>query len=53
MNSDIAKRAFEELSLAKRQNGAGPFGIEYLQAGGESMPLDDSFADIVVLAYAL
>jgi SAM-dependent methyltransferase len=41
------------LALAKRQNRALPFELEYLQACGESMPLADSFADTVVVAYAL
>src|SRR6266446_2623850 len=41
------------LSLAKRQSGAKSFAIECLQAGAESMPLADSFADTAVVAYAL
>lgn len=40
------------LALAKRQNRALPFDVEYLQACGESMPLVDAFADTVVVAYA-
>ena len=41
------------LSLAKRQSGAKSFAMECLQAGAESMPLADSFADTAVVAYAL
>jgi len=41
------------LSLAKRQSGAVSFAMECLQAGAESMPLADGFADTAVVAYAL
>jgi len=41
------------LSLAKRQSGAKSFAMECLQAGAESMPLADSFADTAVVVYAL
>jgi SAM-dependent methyltransferase len=41
------------LSLAKRQSRAVPFAMECLQAGAESMPLADGFADTAVVAYAL
>jgi ubiquinone/menaquinone biosynthesis C-methylase UbiE len=41
------------LSLARRQKGAMPFGLECLQADAECMPLVDGFADTVVVAYAL
>jgi SAM-dependent methyltransferase len=41
------------LSLAKRQSGSMPFAMECLQAGAESMPLADGFADTAVVAYAL
>ncbi len=41
------------LSLAKRQSGAIRFGLECRQAGAESMPIADRFADTVVFAYAL
>ncbi|WP_054312229.1 class I SAM-dependent methyltransferase [Mesorhizobium sp. 1M-11] len=40
------------LALAKRRNRALAFDVECLQAGGESMPLADGFADTVVVAYA-
>jgi ubiquinone/menaquinone biosynthesis C-methylase UbiE len=41
------------LSLAKRRSGDSPFALEYLQAGGENIPLADGCADTVVVAYAL
>jgi SAM-dependent methyltransferase len=41
------------LALASRQKDAAPFDLECLQAGGESMPFADGFADTVVVAYAL
>ncbi|RWM75938.1 MAG: class I SAM-dependent methyltransferase [Mesorhizobium sp.] len=41
------------LALAKRQNRALPFELEYLQACGESLPLVAGFADTVIVAYAL
>ena len=41
------------LSLAKRQSAAVPFAVECVQAGAESMPLADGFADTAVVAYAL
>ena len=40
------------LALAKRQNRALSFELEYLQASGESIPLAHGFADTVVVAYA-
>lgn len=41
------------LSLVQRQSRAVPFAMECLQAGAESMPLADCFADTAVVAYAL
>lgn len=41
------------LALAGRQNRSLPFDLKCLQARGESMPLADGFADMVVVAYAL
>jgi ubiquinone/menaquinone biosynthesis C-methylase UbiE len=41
------------LALAKRRSGAVPFAFECIEAGGESLPIADGFADTVVIAYAL
>ena len=40
------------LAMAKRQDCARRLDVECLQAGGESIPLADAFADTVVVAYA-
>src|SRR5262245_26721494 len=40
------------LAIAKGQDCARLFDVECLQAGGESIPLADGFADTVVVAYA-
>ncbi len=40
------------LAMAKRQDCARRLDVECLQAGGESIPLADGFADTVVVAYA-